>query len=72
MVEPEIAFADLDDLQNLAEDFLKYIFKNVVKECPDELAFLHKMFKGNSVEGLIKMSEEPFGRIDIQKQSTNF
>ena len=63
MVEPEIAFADLDDLQNLAEDFLKYLFKNVVKECPDELAFLHKMFKGNSVEGLLKMSEEPFGRI---------
>ena len=42
---------------------MKYIFKNIVERCPDELAFLHKMFKGNSVEGLIKMSEEPFARV---------
>ena len=63
MVEPEMAFADINDLQDLAEDFLKYVFKNIVDLCPDELAFLHKMFKGNSVESLLKMSKEPFARV---------
>ena len=40
MVEPEIAFADLESLADLAEEFLKYIFAAVLEECPDDMAFL--------------------------------
>lgn len=42
MVEPEIAFADLDDLADLAEDFLKYIFTAVLEQCPDDMAFFEQ------------------------------
>jgi asparaginyl-tRNA synthetase len=42
MVEPEIAFADLIDDANLAEDFLKYIFKAVLDENSDDIAFFNK------------------------------
>ena len=34
MVEPEIAFADLEDDMELAEDMLKYVIKYVMDECP--------------------------------------
>ena len=39
MIEPEIAFADLDDDADLAEDFLKYIFRAVLDERADDMAF---------------------------------
>ncbi len=39
MIEPEIAFADLNDDTDLAEDFLKYIFRAVLDERPDDMAF---------------------------------
>jgi asparaginyl-tRNA synthetase len=42
MVEPEVAFNDLDDNMELAEDFLEYIVQTVLKECPDELKTLER------------------------------
>ena len=42
MIEPEIAFADLNDDMDLAEDMLKYVVKTVVERYPDELEFLEK------------------------------
>ena len=39
MIEPEIAFADLNDLMTLAEDFLKFIFSTVMKDCEEDLHF---------------------------------
>ncbi|MFK8057079.1 MAG: asparagine--tRNA ligase [Saprospiraceae bacterium] len=42
MIEPEIAFADLEDDMNLAEDMLKYVVKYVSDRFPDELEFLEK------------------------------
>lgn len=39
MVEPEIAFADIYDDIDLMEDFMKYIVKYVLTNCPDEMAF---------------------------------
>jgi len=39
MIEPEIAFADLGDLADLAEDFLRSIFTTVLEECPEDMAF---------------------------------
>lgn len=40
MIEPEVAFADLEDNMNLAEDLLKYVIKYAIDNCEEELAFL--------------------------------
>jgi asparaginyl-tRNA synthetase len=40
MIEPEVAFNDLDDNMQLAEDMLKYVIRYVMEQCPDELEFL--------------------------------
>tara|TARA_Y100000589_G_scaffold117424_1_gene111270 strand:+ start:1819 stop:3261 length:1443 start_codon:yes stop_codon:yes gene_type:complete len=42
MIEPEVAFADLNDNMDLAEDFLKYCIKYVLDKCSDDIAFLDK------------------------------
>ena len=40
MIEPEVAFCDLDGNMDLAEDFIKYVLKYVLENCQDDLAFL--------------------------------
>jgi asparaginyl-tRNA synthetase len=42
MIEPEVAFNDLDDNMDLAEDFIKNVIKYVLENCTDDLAFLEK------------------------------
>ncbi len=42
MVEPEMAFCDLEGDQNLAEEFLKHIFKYVLEHCPNDIEFFNK------------------------------
>ena len=42
MIEPEVAFADLNDNMDLAEDFLKYCIQYVIEKCADDIAFLDK------------------------------
>ncbi len=64
MVEPEIAFADLDDLADLAEDFLKYIFKYVLENCDEDMSFFAKRVEPAAVERLQQFLTEPFNRID--------
>jgi len=64
MIEPEIAFADLDDLADLAEDFLKYIFKVVLAECPDDMAFFAKRIEPKAIERLETLINAPFVRVD--------
>ena len=62
MIEPEIAFCDLDQLMDLEEDFLKAIVKTVLEKCPDELAFLDK-FTG---DGLLDKLNSLLGSIQHQ------
>jgi len=64
MVEPEIAFADLDDLADLAEDFLKYIFAAVLDECPDDMAFFAQRIESEAIKRLQSVIETPFVRLD--------
>lgn len=45
MIEPEVAFCDLDGNMDLAEDFIKYVVKYVLKNCEDDLNFLHSRFE---------------------------
>jgi asparaginyl-tRNA synthetase len=67
MVEPEIAFADLDDLADLAEDFLKYIFGSVLKECPDDMAFFEQRIEKQAVKRLQTMVDASFVRLDYEE-----
>lgn len=64
MVEPEIAFADLDDLADLAEDFLKYVFRAVLDECPDDMAFFEQRIEPAAIERIEKLIAAPFVRLD--------
>jgi len=64
MIEPEVAFADLGDLASLAEDFLKFIFRVVLAERPDDMAFFADRVEKTAVSRLETFVEAPFERID--------
>ncbi|MCE5234056.1 MAG: asparagine--tRNA ligase [Mizugakiibacter sp.] len=64
MIEPEIAFADLDADARLAEDFLKYLFRAALEERPDDMAFFAERVLPEAVERLEKFIAAPFERID--------
>ena len=63
MIEPEMAFADLADDAQLAEEFLRAMCAAVVKHCPQELEFLEKQYKTITVAEIAKLAESPFTRI---------
>ncbi len=64
MIEPEIAFADLIDNADLAEDFLKYIFRAVLEECPDDMAFFQKRIDKTCIERLEGFISSSFERME--------
>jgi asparaginyl-tRNA synthetase len=64
MVEPEIAFADLNDDADLAEDFLRYLFQQVLEHCEDDLAFFNQMIDKSCLQRLTQMAEAKFERMD--------
>ena len=64
MIEPEIAFADLDDDAQLAEDFLKYIFRAVLDERADDMAFFAERVEKTAISRLEAFVDAPFERID--------
>lgn len=66
MIEPEIAFADLADLADLAEDFLKYVFTAVLEECPDDMAFFEQRIESDAIKRLKRLIEAPFVRLDYE------
>ena len=63
MVEPEVAFCDLAGLADLAEDFLKHVFRSVMERCPDDLEFFDKRIDDTVLENLRHVIETPFERI---------
>ena len=63
MVEPEIAFADLSDYMDLAEDMMKFIIKYVLEKCPDEMAFFNSFVDKTLIERLTALVNADFGRI---------
>ena len=64
MIEPEMAFADLNDDANLAEAFLKYIFQAVLAERADDLAFLAERVEKSAISKLESFIAAPFERIE--------
>ena len=59
MVEPEIAFADLSDAADLAEEMLKYVFKAVLEERADDMAFFQQRVDKTVLERLDDMRRLP-------------
>jgi asparaginyl-tRNA synthetase len=63
MMEPEIAFADLEDNMAIAEDFLKFIFNAALNECGDELAFFDAHVEKGIIENLRNVANAKFTHI---------
>ena len=75
MVEPEVAFCDLDGLAGLAEDFLKYIFTYVLEHCGEDMAFFNQWYDKSAIstlEGIVRSTFEQLTyteAVDILKSS---
>ncbi|ACV21518.1 Asparagine--tRNA ligase [Slackia heliotrinireducens] len=63
MVEPEIAFADLDDDMNLAEDMLKHVINTVLEKCPDEMNMFNSFVDKGLIERLQHVANSDFIRV---------
>ncbi|WP_318490753.1 asparagine--tRNA ligase [Photobacterium leiognathi] len=64
MVEPEVAFAELDDVAKLAEDMLKYVFKAVLEERRDDLEFFAQRIDKDAISRLEKFVTSDFAQVD--------
>lgn len=60
MIEPEIAFADLRDDMLLAESMMKYVIKNILESCPDEIEFFNKFYDNELLKKLNGIIENKF------------
>ena len=63
MIEPEIAFADLQDDMRLAEDMIKYIISYVLEHAPEEMAFFNQYLDKGLLDRLNNVLNNDFGRI---------
>jgi len=74
-VEPEVAFAELADIIEIAEDMIKNIIGEVIEKCPDELKFFDERFENGLIEKLKSVVNNSFeileytDAIDILKKS---
>lgn len=64
MIEPEIAFCDLEQLMDIEEDMLKYVIKYVLNNCPQEIEFLNNFVQIGLKDKLEKVISSNFVRID--------
>ena len=67
MIEPEIAFADLEDDMNLAEDMVKYIISYVLENAPEEMKFFHSFVDKGLLERLNHVVNSDFERVTYTK-----
>ena len=63
MIEPEIAFADLQDNMQLAEDMIKYIINYVLENAPEEMNFFNSFIDKGLIERLNNIVNSDFGRV---------
>ncbi len=64
MVEPEVAFADLDDLADLAEDFLKFVFERVLASCEEDMDFFAERIEPEAKARLEALVSKDFVQMD--------
>ena len=79
MIEPEMAFADLNDYMDNAEAMVKYVIGYVLEKCPDELAFFNQFFDKGLLERLTALVNADFARVSyteaveiLEKNNDNF
>ena len=70
MIEPEIAFCDLNGDMDVMEDMLKYVVKYVLENCQDEMNFLDKFVENGLIEKLKKLINSKFTRITHEEVIT--
>ncbi|MGM0420047.1 MAG: asparagine--tRNA ligase [Bacillota bacterium] len=63
MIEPEMAFCDLDEMLVLIEDFIKYLFKFALEEAQEEMEFFNQWIKKGRLDTIREIIESDFGRI---------
>ena len=64
MIEPEMAFYELVDNMDLAEDFLKYLIRYALENCREDLEFMNKMWDNELIERLNFVLDNDFVRLD--------
>lgn len=64
MIEPEIAFCDLEQLMDIEEDCLKFVVSRVLEKCPEEMEFCDKFIEKGLIDKLHKLVNSKFVRID--------
>lgn len=62
-VEPEVCFAELDDIIEIAQEFIKYIIKSVMDNCPDEMQFFNQWVEKGLIDKLTHVVESDFARV---------
>ncbi|MDE5767463.1 MAG: asparagine--tRNA ligase [Malacoplasma sp.] len=67
MIEPEVAFCNLEQLMFLIEEFIKYLIRFTLKNCKDEMSFLNKLSNNTLSEKLLSVIQEPFEKITYKK-----
>ena len=67
MIEPEMAFYDIHDNMDLAEDFLKYLVQYALDHCADDLEFLNNMYDKELLSRLKSVVSQPFERLTYTK-----
>ncbi len=67
MIEPEVAFCDLEGDMNIMEEMLKYVVKYVLDNCPNEMEFFDKFVEKGLLEKLNKLINSEFVRVDHEE-----
>lgn len=79
MIEPEIAFADLEENMQIAEKMMKYVIKYVMEACPEDIKFFNEFFDKNLINRLTDIVNSDFGVVTytdaieiLKKNDDNF
>ena len=67
MIEPEIAFCDLEGDMNIMENMLKFVVKYVLDNCPEEMEFFDKFVEKGLLDKLKKLLNSKFTRVDHEE-----
>jgi asparaginyl-tRNA synthetase len=67
MIEPEMAFYEIEDNMDLAEDFLKYLIRYALENCYDDLEFLNNMYDKELIDRLKSVIDNAFERLTYTK-----
>lgn len=67
MIEPEVAFADLDEVADLGARYIQFMIKHVMNTCPDEIEFFNKFIEKGLKEKLENVANSTFAKITYTK-----